>query len=91
MHLATDAIARRTTRLQQENGMSITAQQIAQLGKFERLQLAEDLWDSFAEETTPETDAAVLNELAHRATWRDTHPSEGKSLEQIALQLGVRL
>lgn len=71
--------------------MSISPEQIEQLGKFERLQLAEDLWDRFAADTTPETDAAVLDELERRAAWRDAHSAEGKSLAQIALQLGVRL
>lgn len=71
--------------------MSISAQQIEQLGKSERLQLAEDLWDRFAAETTPETDATVLDELERRATWREAHPAQGNSLAQIALQLGVRL
>lgn len=71
--------------------MSISPQQVEQLGKFEQLQLAEDLWDRFAADTTPETDPAVLDELARRAVWRDAHPTEGKSLAQIAQQLGVRL
>jgi putative addiction module component (TIGR02574 family) len=71
--------------------MSISAQQIERLGKFERLQLAEDLWDRFASETTPEADPAVLDELERRAAWRDTHPAKGKSLAQIAAQLGVRI
>ena len=71
--------------------MSISPQQIEQLGKFEQLQLAEDLWDRFAADTTPETDPAVLDELQRRAAWRDAHPTEGKSLAQIAQQLGVRL
>ncbi|BCN40630.1 hypothetical protein ALDI51_39490 [Alicycliphilus denitrificans] len=71
--------------------MGITAEQIEQLGKFERLQLAEDLWDRFAAETTPETDPAVLDELERRARWRDAHPAEGRTLAQIAQSLGVRL
>ncbi len=71
--------------------MGITAKQIEQLGKFERLQLAEDLWDRFAAETTPETDPAVLDELERRARWRDAHPAEGRTLAQIAQSLGVRL
>ena len=70
--------------------MGITAEQIEQLGKFERLQLAEDLWDRFAAETTPETDPAVLDELERRARWRDAHPAEGRTLAQIAQSLGVR-
>lgn len=71
--------------------MSISPEQLDQLGKFERLQLAEDLWDRFAAESTPETDPAVLDELERRARWRDAHPSQGKSLAQIAAELGVRL
>ncbi|MBV5299553.1 MAG: addiction module protein [Rhodoferax sp.] len=61
------------------------------LGKFERLQLVEDLWDEFAAETTQETRPEVLAELEHRATWRDTNPGQGKSLSQIVQMFGVRL
>ena len=71
--------------------MSITPQQIEELGKFERLQLAEDLWDRFAAETTPETDPGILDELERRAQWRDANPSQHKTLAQIASGLGVRL
>jgi len=71
--------------------MPIIPEQLDQLGKFERLQLVEDLWDRFAAETTPETDPVVLDELERRAKWRDAHPSQGKSLAQIAAGLGVRL
>ena len=71
--------------------MEITAEQIERLGKFERLQLAEDLWDRFAAESTPEDDPGVLDELERRARWRDAHPAEGRTLAQIAAQLGVRI
>ena len=71
--------------------MKATLQSIEHLGKFERLQLAEDLWDEFAAETGPETRSDVLDELERRAIWRDAHPSQGKSLAQIAQSLGVRL
>ncbi|MCY1347418.1 putative addiction module component [compost metagenome] len=71
--------------------MSITTEQIEQLGRFERLQLAEDLWDRFAAESMPETDSEVLDELERRARWRDEHPSPGKTLAEIAQGLGVRL
>lgn len=71
--------------------MSISPEKIERLGKFERLQLAEDLWDRFAAESTPETDSAVLDELERRARWRDAHPSQGRSLAQIAAGLGMRL
>ncbi|MFT4243622.1 MAG: addiction module protein [Acidovorax sp.] len=71
--------------------MGITAEQIEQLGRFEQLQLAEDLWDRFASDAAPETDPAVLDELERRARWRDAHPAQGKTLAEIAQGLGVRL
>jgi putative addiction module component (TIGR02574 family) len=71
--------------------MKSTLQPIAQLGRFERLQLVEDLWDEFAAETSMETRTEVLDELESRATWRDSHPGQGKSLAEIAQSLGVRL
>lgn len=71
--------------------MSITAEQIEQLGKYERLQLAEDLWDRFAAESAAEMDAAVLDELEHRAHRRDEHPGQGREFASIAQGLGVRL
>ncbi len=71
--------------------MKTALQPVEHLGKFERLQLVEDLWDEFASESTPETRAEVLDELERRAVWRDSHPNQGKSLNQIAQSLGVRL
>jgi putative addiction module component (TIGR02574 family) len=59
------------------------------LGKFERLQLVDDLWDEFASESASETRQDVLDELERRAAWRDSHPNQGKSLSQIALSQGV--
>jgi putative addiction module component (TIGR02574 family) len=64
---------------------------VQHLGRFERLQLVEDLWDEFAAEMAPETRSEVLDELERRAAWRDTHPDQEKSLAQIAESLGVRL
>lgn len=71
--------------------MKTALQPIEHLGKFERLQLVEDLWDEFANESAPETRQDVLEELERRAAWRDSHPNQGKSLSQIAQSLGVRL
>lgn len=71
--------------------MKTALQPIEHLGKFERLQLVEDLWDEFANESVPETRPEVLNELERRAAWRDSHPNQGKSLAQIAISLGVHL
>jgi len=71
--------------------MKSTLQPVEHLGRFERLQLVEDLWDEFAAETSMETRPEVLDELECRAAWRDTHLGQGKSLAQIAQSLGVRL
>ena len=71
--------------------MKTALQPIEHLGRFERLQLVEDIWDEFASETDPEARADVLDELERRAAWRDAHPGQGKSLAQIAQSLGVRL
>ena len=71
--------------------MKSTLQPVEHLGRFERLQLVEDLWDEFAAETSMETRPEVLDELERRAAWRDSHLGQGKSLAQIAQSLGVRL
>lgn len=71
--------------------MKTTLQPIEHLGRFERLQLVEDIWDEFAAELTPETRPEVLRELVRRADWRDGHPHTGKTLAQIAQALGVQL
>lgn len=71
--------------------MKTALQPVEHLGKFERLQLVEDLWDEFANESSPETRPEVLSELERRAVWRDSQTNQGKSLLQIAQSLGVRL
>ena len=71
--------------------MKTALQPVEHLGKFERLQLVEDLWDDFASESGPETRPEVLDELERRAAWRDCNPSRGKSMMEIAQSLGVRL
>lgn len=64
---------------------------VEHLGKFERLQLVEDLWDEFAAESSYESRSEVLDELERRAAWRDLHPDQAKSLSAIASALGVHL
>ena len=71
--------------------MKTTLQSVEHLGKFERLQLVEDLWDEFAAEAGSESRPEVLHELERRAAWRDANPGQGKSLAEIAQALGVRL
>lgn len=71
--------------------MKPSLQAVAHLGRFERLQLVQDLWDEFAAETGIENRADVLEELERRAAWRDAEPAQGKSLAPLAQALGVRL
>jgi putative addiction module component (TIGR02574 family) len=71
--------------------MNPSLQPVAHLGRFERLQMVEDLWDEFAAEVSAESKPDILDELERRATWRDAHPTQGKSLRQIAQALGVQL
>ena len=71
--------------------MKSTLQPVQHLGKFERLQLVEDLWDQFAAEADSESRPEVLDEPERRAAWRDSHVGQGKSLAQIAQALGLRL
>ncbi len=59
------------------------------LGKAERLQRVKDWRDDISNDSGPETRPEVLEELARRAAWRDSHPKQGKSLLQIAQSLGV--
>lgn len=71
--------------------MNAILKDLTALSVHERLQLVEDLWDSIAEESLPPISDEVHEELRRRAAWADAHPGQGKSLEQIAERLGVRL
>ena len=72
--------------------MNTALDSIVHLGKFERLQLAEDLWDEFASTLSQEPIAPdVLAELERRAQWRDDNPGQAKTLAEIAKTLGVHV
>jgi len=72
--------------------MNNALESIAHLGKFERLQLAEDLWDEFASTLAQEPIAPdVLEELERRAKWRDDNPGQAKTLADMAKTLGVHV
>jgi putative addiction module component (TIGR02574 family) len=64
---------------------------VAHLGRLERLQLVQDLWDEFAAESGMENRPEVLDELERRAAGREAQPAPGHSLAQLAQALGVRL
>ena len=72
--------------------MNKALESISHLGKFERLQLAEDLWDEFASTLSQEPIAPdVLAELERRAQWRDDNPGQAKTLAEMAKTLGVHV
>jgi len=72
--------------------MNNALKSIAHLGKFERLQLAEDLWDEFASSLSQVPIAPdVLAELERRAQWRDDNPGQAKTLADMANTLGVHV
>ena len=72
--------------------MNNALESIAHLGKIERLQLAETLWDEFASELSQEPTApSVLAELERRAQWRDDNPGQAKTLAEIAKTLGIHV
>ena len=72
--------------------MNNALESIAHLGKFERLQLAETLWDEFASELSQEPTApSVLEKLDRRAQWRDDNPGQAKTLAEIAKNLGIHV
>ena len=71
--------------------MNALLQSLSHLGPHERLQLVEDLWDSIDEDSVPVMTDAIYKELQHRSNWADANPNTGKTLEQIAAAVGVRL
>jgi len=72
--------------------MSTLLDEIKQLDIAERIQLAEDLWDSVATRSSdfPITEAQKM-ELDHRLTKRASAKPVGVSLDQIAQKLGVSI
>ncbi|WP_103045636.1 addiction module protein [Comamonas faecalis] len=72
--------------------MNAIYQEIEKLTPAEKLDLVEALWDDIARTRAqvpiPE---ATEKEVLRRAAWRQSHPGQGKSLEEIIQTLGVRL
>ena len=71
--------------------MNAILKDLSALSVHERLLLVQDLWDSIAKDSLPPVSDEVHEELRRRKAWADAHPGQGKSLEQIAEKLGVRL
>ncbi|MEI6236220.1 MAG: addiction module protein [Planctomycetota bacterium] len=57
---------------------------IFKLGRAEKLQLVEDLWDSITpEESVPPVSDALRNELTRRKQHFDANPESGRTWEQV--------
>lgn len=60
---------------------------IFKLGRAERLQLVEDLWDSIAQEDTPSpVPDSKRDELRRRKERYLQHPASGRTWEQVKLR-----
>jgi putative addiction module component (TIGR02574 family) len=72
--------------------MSAIHDQIKLLSRTERLDLVQEIWDGLAGEADSfELSAAQAAELDRRVAAHRKQPEPGKTLDQIATGLGVRL
>jgi putative addiction module component (TIGR02574 family) len=72
--------------------MNAILKEFSQLGKYEKFEVIEQLWDSIdADENAAPMSDALHKELERRAQWTAQHPGQGKTVEQIAAGLGVSL
>jgi putative addiction module component (TIGR02574 family) len=72
--------------------MNAILKEFSQLGKYEKFEVIEQLWDSIdADDNAPPMSDALHNELERRAQWSTQNPGQGKTIQQIAANLGVNL
>ena len=71
--------------------MNAVLKSLNHLSVEEKLQLVEDLWDDIDTALMPPMSDALKQELDRRVAWADANPSTGRSLDDIALSLGVKL
>ena len=71
--------------------MNAVLKSLNHLSVEEKLQLVEDLWDDIAEQKAIPVSQATQIEVMKRAAWRDAYPEHGKTLDQIILEVGIRL
>ena len=71
--------------------MNAVLKSLNHLSVEEKLQLVEDLWDDIAEQKAIPVSQATQIEVMKRAAWRDANPGHGKTLDQIILEVGIRL
>ena len=72
--------------------MNAILKEFSQLGKYEKFEVIEQLWDSIdADENTAPMHDALFNELENRRQWSAQNPGHGRTIQQIAAGLGVSL
>jgi putative addiction module component (TIGR02574 family) len=71
--------------------MNAVLKSLNHLSVEEKLQLVEDLWDDIAAQKAIPISQATQTEVMKRAAWRDANPGHGKTLDQIILEIGIRL
>jgi putative addiction module component (TIGR02574 family) len=72
--------------------MNAILKEFSQLGKYEKFEVIEQLWDSIdADENAAPISDALFNELERRKQWSAQNPGQGKTIQQIAASLGVTL
>ena len=71
--------------------MNAVLKSLNHLSVEEKLQLVEDLWDDIDETLMPPMSDSLKRELDRRAAWADANPGQGKTIDEIALSLGVTL
>ncbi len=72
--------------------MNAILKEFSQLGKYEKFEVIEQLWDSIdADENAAPLSDALFKELESRRQWSEQNPGQGKTIQQIAAGLGVTL
>ena len=71
--------------------MNAVLKSLNHLSVEEKLQLVEDLSDDIDEALMPSMSDALKQELDKRVAWSNANPGSGRSLDDIASSLGVKL
>ena len=71
--------------------MNAVLKSLNHLSVEEKLQLVEDLWDDIDETLMPSMSDALKQELDKRVAWANANPGSGRSLDDIASSLSVKL
>ena len=71
--------------------MNAVLKSLNHLSVEEKLQLVEDLWDDIDEMLMPPMNDALKQELDRRVSWADANPGPERTLDDIAVSLGVKL